>query len=118
MNGGTLFRLLAVFALVGANAFALVKARRTRIRELVERGDRRARAVDRAQRDLDGAISGTQLGITLASLGLGWIGEPAVAQTLEPALAALGLGGSAVALHSTAVAVAFLFISYLHIVLG
>ncbi|MDH3733465.1 MAG: hemolysin family protein [Gemmatimonadota bacterium] len=124
MDTGVVLRLLAVIGLVLANAFfvaaefALVGARRTRIRELVEEGDRPARLVDRAQRDLDRAISGTQLGITLASLGLGWIGEPAVAVTIEPVVSAMGLPGSPVAVHSIAVTLAFIFIAYLHIVLG
>ncbi|MFV1987438.1 MAG: hemolysin family protein, partial [Gemmatimonadota bacterium] len=124
MDAGILLKLVAVFALVLVNAFfvasefALVGARRTRIRELVEGGDRLAKRVARAQKDLDRAISGTQLGITLASLGLGWIGEPAVAQTIEPALAALGIPGSAVTVHSIAITISFLVISYLHIVLG
>jgi len=124
MDVGILIRLLSVIALVLANAFfvaaefALVSARRTRIRELVEAGDRPARRVERAQQALDRAISGTQLGITLASLGLGWIGEPAVAYIIEPALDLLGVGSSTVALHTVAVAIAFLLITYLHIVLG
>lgn len=124
MDGGVLLRLLAVLALVSANAFfvaaefALVSARRTRIQEMVAAGDRLARTVDRAQRDLDRAISGTQLGITLASLGLGWIGESAVAHTIEPLLEAVGLGTSPIAVHSVAIAIAFLTITYLHIVLG
>ncbi len=119
-----LFRLLAVLLLVGTNAFfvaaefALVRTRRTRIRELLEGGDRLARAVDRAQRDLDRSISGTQLGITLASLGLGWIGEPAVAHTLEDLFLAAGIGVSPIALRSLSIAIAFALITYLHIVLG
>lgn len=113
-----------MLALVGANAFfvaaefALVSARRTRIDELADAGDRLAGLVRRAQSDLDRAISGTQLGITLASLGLGWIGEPAVARSLEPMFGALGLPVTPVALHTSAVVVAFIFITYLHIVLG
>lgn len=67
---------------------------------------------------MDRAISGTQLGITLASLGLGWIGEPALAATLEGVLTAFGVGLGPLALHSLAVALAFLLITYLHIVLG
>jgi len=124
VDAGILLRLLAVLALVLSNAFfvaaefALVSARRTRIRELVEAGDRPARRVERAQQALDRAISGTQLGITLASLGLGWIGEPAVAYLVEPVLQLLGVGGSVVALHTVAVTIAFLLITYLHIVLG
>ena len=124
MDLGLVLRLGAVLALVGANAFfvaaefALVSARRTRIDELADAGDRLAGLVRRAQSDLDRAISGTQLGITLASLGLGWIGEPAVARSLEPMFGALGLPVTPVALHTSAVVVAFIFITYLHIVLG
>jgi len=124
MDGAVFLRLLAVLALVAANAFfvaaefGLVTARRTRIREMSESGDRLARSVDRAQEDLDRAISGTQLGITLATLGLGWIGEPAVARTIEPLLESAGLGRSPIAVHSVAVTIAFLLITYLHIVLG
>jgi len=124
MEPGIPVRLLAVVALVLANAFfvaaefALVSARRTRIRELVSQGDRPARRVARAQQDLDRAISGTQVGITAASLGLGWIGEPAVARLIEPALGLVGAAGSPVTLHSIAVAIAFALITYLHIVLG
>lgn len=117
-------RLLAVLGLVLANAFfvaaefALVTARGTRIRELIDGGDRLARSVEKAMTDLDRAISGTQLGITLASLGLGWIGEPAVARTLERLMTGMSVQLSPVALHSVAVAIAFGVITYLHIVLG
>jgi CBS domain containing-hemolysin-like protein len=123
MDLSILLRLLAVLALVAANAFfvatefALVSARTTRIRELVASGDRLARSVQKAQADLDRAISGTQLGITLASLGLGWIGQPAVVRTIEPLLETLSIT-SPVALHTVAVALAFGIITYLHIVLG
>jgi len=124
VDAGIVFRLAAVLGLVLANGFfvaaefALVSARRTRIDELVDSGDRLARHAQSAQRDLDRAISGTQLGITLASLGLGWIGEPAVAGSLEPLLLAVGLPVSPAVLHTIAVAIAFLVIIYLHIVLG
>ena len=123
MDPSIVLRLLAVFGLVAVNAFfvaaefALVSARATRIRELAAAGDRRALSVERAQADLDRAISGTQLGITLASLGLGWIGEPAVARTIQPLLGAFSIT-SPVALHTVAVALAFGIITYLHIVLG
>jgi CBS domain containing-hemolysin-like protein len=116
--------LLGVVGLVLANAFfvaaefALVTARKTRIRELAEGGDRLARSVEKTLGNLDRAISGTQLGITLASLGLGWIGEPAVAQTLERLMTAMSVQLSPVALHTVAIVIAFGFITYLHIVLG
>ena len=124
MDLGLLLRLGAVLALVAANAFfvaaefALVGARRTRIAELADAGDRLAGVVRRAQDNLDRAISGTQLGITIASLGLGWIGEPALARSIEPLFAALGLAAGPAALHTSAVVVAFIIITYLHIVLG
>jgi magnesium and cobalt exporter, CNNM family len=119
-----LVRMLAVALLVAANAFfvsaefALVAARRTRIEALIRRGDSKARVVRQAIQSLDRYISGTQLGITLASLGLGWIGEPALA-----GLFARGFGGlpeplDAIATHGVAAAVAFIVITFLHIVLG
>ncbi|HKK07292.1 MAG TPA: hemolysin family protein, partial [Gemmatimonadota bacterium] len=124
MDPALAFKLLAVLLLVGANGFfvaaefALVKARRTRIRELVQEGDLLARSVEAAQADLDRSISGTQLGITVASIGLGWIGEPAVAETLSSLFAGLSRPWSAVATHGVAVAISFAFITFLHIVLG
>ena len=117
-------RLLAVLGLVAANAFfvaaefALVAARRTRIEAMVRRGDSRAKVAQYAIQHLDKYISGTQLGITLASLGLGWIGEPALAGLIEGAFTALPTPLSAVAAHTVAVAVAFTIITFLHIVLG
>jgi len=116
-------RLLAVAGLVAANAFfvaaefALVAARRTRLEAMIRRGDRRAAAARQAIQSITRYISGTQLGITLASLGLGWIGEPALAAPLERAFA--GFGSIApVAAHSIAGITAFATISFLHVVLG
>jgi len=120
----TLFRLVAVLLLVGANAFfvsaefALVAARRTRIEEMIRRGDSKARVVRQAIQSLDRYISGTQLGITLASLGLGWIGEPALAGIFQRAFGTLPAPFGAMATHGTAAAVAFIAITFLHIVLG
>jgi CBS domain containing-hemolysin-like protein len=117
-------RLLAVLLLVAANAFfvaaefALVAARRTRIDAMIRRGDTKARVVREAFQSLDKYISGTQLGITLASLGLGWIGEPALAGLFEAAFAALPAPLDVIARHSVAVGMAFAFITFLHIVLG
>ncbi|MFW6039547.1 MAG: hemolysin family protein, partial [Gemmatimonadota bacterium] len=116
--------LLAVLALVLANGFfvaaefALVSMRRARIDELVERGDALAGQLLRAHEELDRSISGTQLGITLASLGLGWIGEATVARLIEDSFAGLPDPWAVVATHGTAVAVAFSLITFLHIVLG
>lgn len=124
MDGSTLAKLALVALLVAANAFfvaaefALVAVRRTRIQERVEQGDRLARAVEVAQAGLDRSISGTQLGITLASLGLGWIGEPVVAGTIEDLFVALPPPWSTIMTHAAAVVIAFSFIAFLHIVLG
>ncbi|MGH7672360.1 MAG: hemolysin family protein [Gemmatimonadales bacterium] len=118
------FRLLAVLLLVAANAFfvaaefALVASRRTRVEAMIRRGDSKARVVKKALQSLDRYISGTQLGITLASLGLGWIGEPALAGLFEALFAGLPAPLNVIARHSVAAGVAFAFITFLHIVLG
>ena len=118
-----LARLGIVALLVLANAFfvaaefALVSSRRTRIEAMIRRGDAKAKLARRAILGLDRSISGTQLGITLASLGLGWVGEPAIARTIEALFS--GLGPLApIATHGVAGAVAFACITFLHIVLG
>ncbi|HEX8849025.1 MAG TPA: hemolysin family protein [Gemmatimonadaceae bacterium] len=123
--GSIAWRLVAVVALVMANAFfvaaefALVGARRSRIDELAQRGAGGARVTQRVLRQLDRYISATQLGITLASLALGWIGEPAVAGAIHRVLALFGTGASAAVIETGAsVIVAFIVISFLHIVLG
>ena len=121
---GTLLRLAAVVALVAANAFfvaaefALVGARKTRLDEMVLAGSRRAAMARRAINHLDRYISATQLGITLAALGLGWIGDLALAPLIEGAFGALPEPANAIATHSVAVAVSFAIITLLHIVLG
>ena len=118
---GSLFYLLLVFALVLANGFfvasefALVGVRRSRVATLAAEGNRKAVRLLRLIDNLNAYISATQLGITLASLGLGWIGEPAVADLLNPLLE--GRVPPAV-LHSISFAVAFSLITFLHIVMG
>lgn len=109
---------LAANAFFVAAEFALVKVRRTRLRELADAGDRAARAAERALADLDRTISGTQLGITLASLGLGWMGEAAVAAPLSGLFAGLPGAWSGVLTHGVAVGIAFALLTFLHIVLG
>ncbi len=100
-----------------AAEFAIVKVRSTRIRELSELGDWRASVARSVISHLDAYLSACQLGITIASLGLGWIGEPAVARLIGPALHALGVW-SETAVHTVALVLAFAIISFLHIVLG
>lgn len=117
-------RGLAVLLLVAANAFfvaaefGLVAARRTRIASLAKRGDRKAKLAEGAIQSLDRYISATQLGITLASLGLGWIGEPAVATAIERGFEGIPPPFDAIATHTVATVIAFSIITVLHIVLG
>lgn len=98
-----------------ASEFALVGVRRSRIETLAEGGNRSARRLLGLLDNLNAYISATQLGITMASLALGWIGEPVVAHMLE---APLKGRVSETALHTISFAVAFTIITFLHIVLG
>jgi len=100
-----------------AAEFAIVKLRMTQAQELASTHRWRGRVLLGVRGNLDAYLSACQLGITLASLGLGWIGEPAVASTLRPFLLELDLQSEAL-LHSLSFAIAFGLISYLHIVLG
>ena len=116
-------RLGVVALLVLANAFfvaaefALVSSRRLRIDAMIRRGDGKAKLARRALLAIDRSISGTQLGTTLASLGLGWVGEPTVAHVIEALFT--GLGPLApIATHGVAGVVAFLGITFVCIVLG
>lgn len=115
--------ILAAFGLVLANAFfvaaefAMVKLRTTQAEGLAETHGLRGRVLKSVRHHLDSYLSACQLGITLASLGLGWIGEPAFARVLRIPLGALGFTAPAV-VHGVSIAVAFALITFLHIVLG
>jgi CBS domain containing-hemolysin-like protein len=116
--------LLTVPALVVLNGlfvaaeFALVSVRKTRVEEMVAQGMTGARAVETAMRKLDRSIAATQLGITLASIGLGFVGEPALFHLLEPAFRFLPTGWRIVSGHTVATFLAFLLITFLHVVFG
>jgi CBS domain containing-hemolysin-like protein len=118
-----LLKLLAAFVLVAANAFfvlaefSIVKVRKTRLEELARKGDRTAKHAIDIVTHLDSYLSANQLGITLASLGLGWIGEPAIATVIKPVLLKISINNTAL-LHSISVIIAFSFITLLHVVLG
>jgi magnesium and cobalt exporter, CNNM family len=120
----TLWRLGGLAALVGANGlfvaaeFSIVTVRKTRIDQLIAEGHRGARAVRRAVTAPDRYIAATQLGITMASLGLGWLAEPALASLFEPALAFLPAHIAVATAHSIAVAIAFAIITAAEIVFG
>ena len=120
---GILLETLTVLALVAANGFfvaaefALVKVRTSQLRPLEKTGGWRVKAAIKASEHLDAALSATQLGITLASLGLGWIGEPFLAHRLAPVLAMVGVTDPT-AVTSISFALAFTVITFLHIIFG
>lgn len=118
-----IYLLLAVFFLLlnaffVAAEFALVKIRATRVQVLASDGNKIAKLVLRMVDHMDGYLSATQLGITLASLGLGWIGEPAFAHIVEWLIAHLGMELSSTVIHSISFTISFSLISALHIILG
>ena len=126
----TVFNIFLVIFLVLANGFfvasefALVAVRKSRIESLANEGNKGAKRLFEMLNNLNAYISATQLGITLASLGLGWVGEPAVAALLEPVLIRVGeLTGatflaSGTVLHTISFIIAFSIITFLHIVFG
>jgi CBS domain containing-hemolysin-like protein len=122
--GLDLLRLVAVGLLVLANAFfvsaefSLVSVRRTRIAELVTQGNASAVSVQKALENPDRVIAATQLGITLASLGLGWIGEPALSHLFAPIVTLAAPNIQDKISHSISAGVAFAFITFLHVVVG
>jgi len=119
-----LLGVMAVVVLVGINGyfvaaeFALVTVRWTRVEELVSRGRFGAKAVNAALENLNDAIAACQLGITLASLALGWIGEPTIVHMVEPLFHALPPVMGVVLSHGIAVVLSLMLLTYLHVVLG
>ena len=112
--------LLLVFAngFFVATEFAIVRIRTSRLRALVEEGRPGAGTALKMVSRLDGYLSACQFGITLASLGLGWLGEPAFARLVEPVVARVAPEGAEQISHSIALAIAFAIITFLHIVVG
>src|SRR5512144_2907101 len=118
------FWLISVPLFVALNAFfvaaefALVSVRWTRVEQLVTGGKWGARTLRYAVEHLDDSLAAAQIGITFTSLALGWVGEPVIAHLLEPLFSAIpGPWGAAVT-HTIAIGLAFLLITYLHVVLG
>jgi putative hemolysin len=117
-------QLFAVLALVGINAFfsaaefSLIAVRQSRVRQLVEQGDARARVVEILLTDLTRVVSGVQVGITLASLSLGYLGEITLAGILSPLVQAIPRPWAAIIAHGTALAIAFGLLTMLQVVLG
>src|SRR3954471_661358 len=120
---GIALETVAIIALVLANGFfvaaefALVKVRASQLRPLEKTGGWRVKFALRATEHLDAALSATQLGITLASLGLGWIGEPFIAHRLAPLLTRWGITNPET-IDSISFAVAFGVITFFHIIFG
>ena len=116
-------KLLGAFLLVLLNGFfvlaefSLVKIRKTRLEELAQQGNSRAKLALKVVSTLDTYLSAIQLGITLASLALGWVGEPAISAILEPFLFAY-FPGSELLLHSISITISFTIITLLHVVFG
>jgi CBS domain containing-hemolysin-like protein len=121
--GLILGKLAIILFLVGLNGFfvaaefAIVKVRGSQLEALDETGEKRASFARHVVAHLDAYLSATQLGITLASLGLGWVGEPFLARMIEPLFAAAGVT-SATVVHAFSFTIAFAMITFLHIVLG
>ena len=121
-TGSTLFNIVLALLLVVVNGyfvaaeFALVKVRGSQIVELVRQGRPFAKTARWLAERLDGSLSACQLGITMASLALGWVGEPAFAAVLRPMLEAMGADETLV--HLVAFTVGFTFITALHLVIG
>ena len=117
-------QLFAVLALVGINAFfsaaefSLVAVRQSRVRQLVEKGDARAKIVEQLLTDLSRVVSGVQVGITLASLSLGYLGEVTLAGILIPLVRAIPRPWAALIAHGAALAIAFGLLTVLQVVLG
>jgi CBS domain containing-hemolysin-like protein len=109
--------LIALNGFFVAAEFALVRIRETQLDELVLRGDRRARIGRAIIGNLNSFLSATQLGITMASLGLGWLGQPVFSALLSPLLLSLHLQSEALR-HSIAFAVGFFALTFLHISAG
>lgn len=116
--------LIAIPVLVALNGFfvaaefALVAIRATRVEELVQQGVARAKAVKAAIANLDRSIAATQLGITIASIALGWVGERAMEHLLRPVFDFLPDHIAFVSRHAVSVAVAFSFVTFMHVVFG
>jgi CBS domain containing-hemolysin-like protein len=121
-SGSILFNLLTILLLVFLNGFfvasefALVKVRSSQL-DAIEDSNKKVALARHLTSHLDAYLSATQLGITLSSLALGWIGEPYLAQLIQPVLLRIGVASAAI-VHGVSFAIGFGIITYLHIVLG
>jgi CBS domain containing-hemolysin-like protein len=118
-----LFELVSVVFLLFANAFfvaaefAIVKVRSSQIIPLAEKNNKRAKIVIKLLSNLDAYLSASQVGITMTSLGLGWVGEPVTTKLLEPVFIFFGLENPQT-IHTLSIIIGFIFLTFLHISLG
>mgnify|MGYP001615582359 FL=1 len=110
------FLLLNAFFVL--SEFAIVKVRFTRLEELAAKGVTRAKIAKEAVKDLEAYLSTAQLGITIASIGLGWVGEQAVAHFITPLSGLFGVTLTVTASHTVSIAIAFSIITAFHVVIG
>lgn len=123
-SGSLTFNLfLIIFLLLSngffvASEFAMVKVRKTRIEQLVKEGNYNAKLALKALKDLDKFIAAVQLGVTISSIGLGWVGEGTLARIIEPIFVFLPGISHNIATHSVSVTISFALITFLHVVIG
>ncbi len=123
-SANTIFNLFVIAFLLFSNGFfvasefAMVKVRKTRIEQLVNEGNYNAKIALEALKDLDKFIAAVQLGVTISSIGLGWVGEGTLAHIIEPVFAFIPGVGQDIATHTMAVSIAFALITLLHVVIG
>ena len=123
-SGNLVFNLFLIAFLLFSNGFfvaaefAMVKVRKTRIEQLVKEGNYSAQIALEAIKDLDKFIAAVQLGVTISSIGLGWVGEGTLARIIEPIFVFLPGISQTIATHTVSVSLAFALITFLHVVLG
>lgn len=108
--------LIALTAFFVASEFAIIRIRSSRIEQLIEEGNKNAVAAKKITTHLDEYLSACQLGITVTSLGIGWLGEPAVAHLLQPLFTLFSIPSSMS--HALSIAIAFILITFVHVVVG
>ena len=118
-----LFEVILVLLIIFANAFfvaaefAIVKVRSTQIQSLAESNNKRAKVTVKILSNLDAYLSASQVGITMTSLGLGWVGEPVTAKLLSPLFTMFGMTNPQT-IHTLSIIIGFIFLTFLHISLG
>lgn len=123
-TGNLTFNLFLIVFLLFSNGFfvasefAMVKVRKTRIEQLVKEGNFNAKLALEALKDLDKFIAAVQLGVTISSIGLGWVGEGTLARIIEPIFAFLPGISQNIATHTVSVSISFALITFLHVVIG